>query len=394
MSTESTIRFQETLPEIQRRPRVFIVQAVAKQYRQAFFDQLQRRLGEEGVSLRVIYSDPNAVEARRADAVDLPAAYGRKVGALWLFGRRVLLQRVPLELLRGDLVVVEQASKYALNYLLAALSAAGFLRLAYWGHGRNWQQTEDSVMDRVKRALLRRADWWFAYTARVATYLRENGFSGERITVVQNSVDTSALRRQIDDVDEHARAVLRKELGIAETDCVGLFCGSMHADKQLAFLLRAAVELRGRVPGFHLILVGAGPDESIARAAAAQHAWVHHVGPRFGSARAPYFAIADVFLCPGLVGLAVLDAFAAGLPLFTTDIPLHSPEIDYLEDGVNGRISGFDPLLYAQSLAEILADPERLARMKANAADSAQRYGLEVMVENFAHGVLACLGRS
>ncbi|WP_184415007.1 glycosyltransferase family 4 protein [Rhodocyclus tenuis] len=375
-------------------PTICIVQAVAKQYREPFFDALYFRLKNQGIRLQVIYSDPNSFEARRKDAVDLPPSYGRKVHALWLFRQRVLFQRVPVAALTADLVIVEQASKYVLNYVFALLSTLGILRLAYWGHGRNWQQPQESGMGRVKRAMLRRADWWFAYTARVADYVRDNGFSSERITVVQNSVDTSGLRQQINDFDEQARAALREELGIARTDRVGLFCGSMHTDKQLAFLVRAAVELRNRLPGFHLILVGAGPDETIARTAAAKHAWVHHIGPQFGGARVPYFAIADVFLCPGLVGLAVLDAFAAGLPLFTTDIPIHSPEIDYLEDGINGGISEFDPAIYAENIGKVLASPGILAQMKSNAEASAQRYGLDVMVENFFRGVLACLDRS
>jgi L-malate glycosyltransferase len=38
-------------------------------------------------------------------------------------------------------------------------------------------------------------------------------------------------------------------------------------------------------------------------------------------------------LMPGLVGLAVLDAFADGIPRVTTVIEYHSPEIEYLVPG-------------------------------------------------------------
>lgn len=373
---------------------VCIIQAVVKQYRQPFFDRLHLRLKEQGVHLQVIYSDPNPAEARRRDAVDLPPEYGRKVRAFWLMNQHVLYQPVLRTALASDLVIVEQASKYVMNYLFAALSAMGWMQYAYWGHGRNWQKPVDSPIDWIKRVLLRRADWWFAYTARVADYVRANGFNSERITNVQNSVELDEFRTQIREVDEAARKTLRDRLGICSQDKVGLFCGSMHADKKLGFLVEAACELRSRLPSFHLVLVGAGPDDAIARDAASQHDWIHYVGASFGASRAGYFAIADVFLCPGLVGLAVLDAFAAGLPLFTTDIPIHSPEIDYLDDGVNGAMTAFESTRYAQAVAACLTNVEELARLRANAETSSERYGLNIMVENFSQGIIACLNRS
>jgi len=390
LTKDSSLAASERL----RERRVCIIQAVAKHYRLPFFDRLYRRLKEQGVTLQVIYSNPNAVEALRRDSVDLPLEYGRKVGGVWFMNRRVLYQPVLRTALTSDLVIVEQASKYVMNYLFATLSTMGLMRYAYWGHGRNWQRPDNSLMEGVKRMLLRRADWWFAYTARVADYVRTKGFDNKRISVVQNSVELADFRTQIGNIDEVRRQFLRDRLGIGSEDKVGLFCGSMHADKKLDFLMQAACELRSHLPSFHLLLVGAGPADIIARDAAAKHDWVHYVGPSFGPKRAGYFAIADVFLCPGLVGLAVLDAFAASLPLFTTDIPIHSPEIDYLENGVNGVMTVSDPLPYADAVAACLSNPQELARLRANAKASSLRYGMDVMVENFSRGILACLNRS
>ena len=42
-------------------------------------------------------------------------------------------------------------------------------------------------------------------------------------------------------------------------------------------------------------------------------------------------AISDVFLLPGKVGLAILDAFA----VLTTRLDIHCPEIEYLEEDRN-----------------------------------------------------------
>ena len=385
---------QAAPPATKREHRVCIVQAVVKQYRLPFFDRLHQRLNEQGVSLQVVYSDPNAIEALRHDSVDLPPEYGRKVRAFWFMNWHVLYQPVLRTALTSDLVIVEQSSKYVMNYLFAALFSLKLMRFAYWGHGRNWQQRANTPVERIKRLLLRRVGWWFAYTARVADYVKANGFNGEHITVVQNSLETADFNNQVRSFGEAEQQALRRGLGISSEDPVGLFCGSMYANKGLNFLVQAVCELHARIPSFHLLLVGAGPDEAIAREAAATHDWIHYVGPHFGQSRAAYFAIADVFLCPGAVGLAVLDGFAASLPLLTTDIPIHGPEIDYLEHGVNGMMTVAEPARYAEAIATCLENPQELARLRANSGASSQRYGLDNMVENFSRGILACLNQS
>jgi glycosyltransferase involved in cell wall biosynthesis len=126
-------------------------------------------------------------------------------------------------------------------------------------------------------------------------------------------------------------------------------------------------------------------------AAAARHQFVHYVGPAFGPDRAAYFAISDVFLMPGLVGLAIVDAFTIGLPLFTTDIPIHSPEIEYLEPEINGVVTAQSVDAYAAAVCRVLDDPTAFARMRAAARATAARLTLAHMVEAFATGIARCL---
>ncbi|MGH9743961.1 MAG: glycosyltransferase family 4 protein, partial [Candidatus Acidiferrum sp.] len=136
-----------------------------------------------------------------------------------------------------------------------------------------------------------------------------------------------------------------------------------------------------------------GPDEEELKRAFAHSSWVHFVGPKFGEAKSQLLAIADVFLLPGRVGLAVLDGFAAGLPLIATRLPIHGPEMEYLEEGVNGLITPPDPEAYAQAVALLLSNPNRLRMLRAGAAISAQKYSIEAMVENFKEGIVQSLAQ-
>ena len=76
---------------------------------------------------------------------------------------------------------------------------------------------------------------------------------------------------------------------------------------------------------------------------------------------------------PGLVGLAVVDSFAAGCPLVTVDLDLHSPEIEYLRDGVNGVClpGGTGPAAYAEAVADLLDDPARLEVLREGCREAA-----------------------
>ena len=97
---------------------------------------------------------------------------------------------------------------------------------------------------------------------------------------------------------------------------------------------------------------------------------------------------------PGLVGLAIVDSFATGCPLVTVDLPSHSPEVEYLEDGVNGVLPPRRhraPVQYGEHVAGLLGDPAALQRLRDGCAVSAATYTVDAMVERYAEGVLAAL---
>jgi glycosyltransferase involved in cell wall biosynthesis len=94
-------------------------------------------------------------------------------------------------------------------------------------------------------------------------------------------------------------------------------------------------------------------------------------------------------LMPGLVGLALLDAFASDTPLVTTAIGYHSPEIEYMDPGRNGELLSncAAPEEYAEHVAMLLSDPKRLATLRQGCRQAAGKYTIEAMVDRFVRGV-------
>ena len=91
--------------------------------------------------------------------------------------------------------------------------------------------------------------------------------------------------------------------------------------------------------------------------------------------------------------MAILDALVAGLPLITTDVPYHGPEIDYLEPGRTGLIVPSNAKDYADAVIDILRDPQRLDSMSAAAKEASRGYSIAHMVANFCGGIDRCLKR-
>jgi L-malate glycosyltransferase len=172
---------------------------------------------------------------------------------------------------------------------------------------------------------------------------------------------------------------------------VGLFCGSLYPDKRLDYMIAAADLIHSALPNFHLVVIGDGPSAGIIQAATQKRPWLKWLGALKGAEKTPWFSLADVIINPGTVGLHVLDSFCSGTPMITTRDARHSPEIAYLEDGVNGLIVSGDVWSYANAVTALLHDRSRLGTLKLAALRSARRYTLTGMVERFAAGIQRCL---
>jgi glycosyltransferase involved in cell wall biosynthesis len=369
---------------------VAIVQRRMTHYRVPLFEQMRRRLQSQGVELRVLHGDGTPEEASKADAGEL--SWAVRLPTRYAFGGRLCWQPFAHAVRDCDLLVVTQENKL-LNNLPLVLAPGRRTPVAFWGHGRDMQAARpEAWSERFKAWTTRRVDWWFAYTEVSAACVRATGFSPDRITVLHNSIDTSELRHGIAEARRLDRRELRREFGLGAGP-VGLYIGSLYADKRIPWLIDAAVRLREQVPNFELLVAGAGPERAWVEQAARRHDFIRYVGMVRDARKARCLVSADLVLNPGLVGLGILDAFVAGLPLITTDCKLHSPEIAYLESGRNGLMTANDLECYVSSCLRLILDREARARMGAAAAESADEYSIERMSERFCSGLIEGLAR-
>jgi len=375
--------------------KVAIVQYRLLHYRLQLFELLRSRLNSAGVELQLIHGQASMTERSRNDEGKLAWAIPVRNLFLRLNGKDLVWQPLPAAASDAALVVVMQENRLLSNYWLQLRRALGGPRMAFWGHGRNYQSTAPSgLRESWKTWWLRRVDWWFAYTDGSRRYVVRHGFPDDRITTLNNAIDGSGFERDLLSITPEDVERAAADLGIDAGSQVAIYCGSIYAEKRIGVLLESADLLRQQLPDFHLLVVGEGPQSGLMKTAAVTRPWLHMLGPRKGRDKALFYKLAQVMLNPGLVGLHVVDAFVAQTPLVTQMSALHSPEYDYLVDGKNGRAVADDSAqAYADAVARIFVTPGELAAMRAQCAADAKNYTLENMAANFADGIVACLVR-
>ncbi|MDD2654812.1 MAG: glycosyltransferase family 4 protein [Candidatus Omnitrophica bacterium] len=348
---------------------------------------MKSRLEKDGILLKIIHGNEEGLEINKQDAGYLGWAIEIKnlhlpLGFLW--------QPCMRHLKHADLVIVEQASRYLLNYLLMFKRLFSSQKVAFLGHGLTLQKPKGSINNILKKLLIKNVDWWFAYTEDVAKFIIRRGFPAEKITAFQNTVDTRVLMEAKERIAKDSLDELKNKIGLGNGP-IGIFCGGMYAEKRIEFLLEACQNIKRDFPGFEMIFLGGGPDSCLVKESSKKNNWIHYIGPCFAEEKVPYFMLADIFLMPGLVGLAVLDSFVFEAPMITTDYPYHSPEIGYIKNGVNGIITRNDIASYVTGVKEAIIDKVRLNKLKNGCRNSVAIYSLENMVDRFADGILRCL---
>ena len=367
--------------------RVMMAERRLTQYRVPLFERMRELLADKEIEFKLLVGTGTPDEIAKRDGGELP--WATALPTRYFFSGAVCWQHLGGHLRDVDLVIISDQTKLLYNQRL--LWGPRRCRLGLWGHGRNMQaQSAGGLRERFKRWMIARADWYFAYTQISVDTVSQTGFPLSRITNLNNAVDTSAMFRDRDSVSPDEVAVVKKSLGITDMP-IGIFIGSLYAEKRLEFLVEACSQIRQRVPNFQCLIIGDGPERPRVQEWAATHNWLHWLGARQGREKALYVKCADVILNPGMVGLGILDSFVFGAPMITTACGIHSPEIAYLRPGENGLMTRDDVDDYATVVSSLLDDPAAIHRIGKSCLASAAEYSLDGMASRFVDGIVRAL---
>ncbi|MHD0300603.1 glycosyltransferase family 4 protein [Rhodococcus qingshengii] len=358
------------------RPRVSIILPYLNNYRVPLLQALDTKLADEGMELDVAIGTPEGDDVARGDgAIGYPTRELRKLGVPTPKGQ-FYIRRLDDRIRSADLVVVEHAIKNLDSHAL--LMRPRTMKVAIWGHGKTITKPQSVLENRVQRAMIARADWYFGYTAGSVRRAVEMGMPSDRCTNVQNTVDTDLLKK------------LRREYprGVS-TEWTALYVGGLDESKRLDFLLEASRRVHAQDPRFQLIVIGNGRDRGKVEAAARED-WCTYLGSSPLAEKFPAVKDCAVILMPGRVGLAAVDSFAIEAPIVTTDWAWHAPEFEYLTD--QNSITTEDRVDdYADRILDLMRSPTTVQNLQQQCANTAEQMSIDDMATRFTAGLVSAL---
>lgn len=368
--------------------RIAIIHPWLPQYRVRFFEELTAQGRAAGLQIDVFYGETPPEWRERQDS-RTTEGFTRLETQFFSISKNKFFSRKSLAPLKNisqyDLIIVEQAVRNLETYELLLRRRP----VAFWGHGKTFTKQVSPQQDWFKQWVTRQGIWFFAYTSEGADAMASTGMSIQRISVVQNSIDTKSLRDQTAAVRPESLASFMRRHDLHGR--TALFMGGLDQSKRLPFLFAAAQEATRLDPNFRLLVAGSGDDQALAECASADIPSVHYLGPLFGPDKAVALAASEVIAMPGRVGLVAVDSFASLTPIVTTNWKWHSVEFAYLESEVNAVVTADSAGAFARGLVDTLGNESRLASLREGCRAARDKYTLDAMVSNFLSGILGAL---
>jgi glycosyltransferase involved in cell wall biosynthesis len=303
-----------------------------------------RHFDVEVVVLQAIHRSDTAI--RDFEALGIPVhslECGRgNVPLAWLRLRRFLARARP------QVIHAHMGRSELLTPLCRPAGARTFatfhnVRGGYHRLSRTTMRLTDTLVDRrvcVSQAV---ADSWYG------------GSNRARASVVHNPIDVGRFA-----VDPDAVERLRREFGLHGGKVLIVNVGRLTRQKGQTDLVQAAAQLRrAGFDDYVLVIAGRGEEEARLQAQVLEHGLSDHVRlVGFRDDVPALVAAADLFVFPSLwegLGLAALEAMAAGTAVIASDLPAVR---EYVADGETGLLSApGSPQALAERIIALIRDP-------------------------------------
>lgn len=379
---------------------ITVVEGELTHYRVPVYRRLQERLAEPIV---VYHTRPAPGSGLKTVEPGEDVGFPHEIlPGTWLANGRLHVTN-PFRVLRRDsraAILRHSVRDPTFLPLMMALRARG-TRVVVWGQGysRNRPFRPDRrPSDRLHLLIVRASDAYVCYTEAIRAALARH-IPADKLFVARNTLDTgrlSGLRREL---ERAGTASIRSELELDPLGVYASFIGRLQARKRPEVLLEAQRLLRDEGIRLEALFIGDGPLRPALEARASELGLedsAHFLGERYGDEAARYLFASDVMAMPGWLGLAVVHAFAMGVPVVSQltgkpDLIGHPPEAAYVRDGVNGQMAEpGGPREFAAALKSVLAERARLGRGAAEFAD--RELSLDGMVDGFVAAISHATG--
>ncbi|TKK67406.1 glycosyltransferase family 4 protein [Ilyomonas limi] len=268
------------------------------------------------------------------------------------------------------------------EYIACILCRILGIKFVWWTHAYDHKPISNKFKRNVKDAyvkfFLSLGKAIITFSPKGKQYLIDAGIKKEKIFVAPNTLDTERLlviNHQVSSQLDKVQFLSEISPLINKQSKILLFSGRLNIYKKVHNALYALAEILKRDKNVHLIIIGDGDQKKSLTEITEQLGItgnVHFRGYIFEEFEVgKYFKVSDLFIMPGYVGLAIVHSFCFGLPIITENINFHSPEIQFLKDGINGYFVQEDNKEeMANKILDVLHNENLLSSLSKNAYET------------------------
>jgi len=265
-----------------------------------------------------------------------------------------------------------------------------------FGHG--YSRSRGDRFAGVRRAIARLSTCVLVYSKSAGDELIRSGFDPARIFVALNSIDQGAVKRATACWQEAPEKLEGWKVanGLADGPFI-LFVSRLTPKARLDLLVEGFAAAVRKRPDLKLVVIGSGDESQLKDPAVRLGVWdrIKMVPATYDEqALAPYFLTAKLLLYPAAIGLTIIHAFSYGLPVVTNDdIPNHNPEIEAMNNGVNGMLYKSGNVQSMADMVLLVVNNESLRTSMSLAARTTafEQFSLEVCIRGYIKAIEHCL---
>ena len=259
-------------------------------------------------------------------------------------------------------------------------------KMVAWAKVASYSRWPRPIQNLAKRLLFPLYDFSVVYGFEAKDELIALGYPAERIFVASNTIDTRRAFERGDEFAERGRRLVQ-EHGLSDRKLM-VCVASMLPKKRHDDLLAAWPAIAERHPDLDLVLAGGGPELDRVRSEAAEvdAARIHVLGRIPEGDDYAWYAVADLSVQCGAVGLGVNQSMSFGIPTVAADEP--GPDSEIVRHGETGwRYEKANVDALVEVVDQVLTDAEQ---RESIAAAGQKLMRDEVTIDNMVQQLDAC----
>lgn len=256
----------------------------------------------------------------------------------------------------------------------------------WWGHSRNFSKSSfiETLKDQIKGYLTLFSSGVLAYTEKEKARFQNYCLNGNKIVVLNNTVDTKNILNIISNTSVKEIKLIQKKYNLDGKFVIGLI-GRLHKFRNTEISIKSILELNKSHKNLVLMIIGDGDEYKGLKLKYSKNSNIIFLGAIEDEAiLAPIISNIKFFVNPGLVGLNITHTMIYGKPSVVIDKNYHSPEIDYLIPNFNGILTKNSFESFKDGINNLIINRDLLEKLSKNSFIYAkENLSIEKMGENF-----------